>query len=105
MFINENHVLIVSECICYKNLILESLCYYEMDNFYVKFDLLELTAREISLILPILITNSIISIYDSFNVKENKVKKLNEFYKAALNYEFGLNQRDSVFYSRFQQVK
>ena len=78
---------------------------YELLNFDVEFNLLELTAREISLILPILITNSIISIYDSFNVKENKVKKLNEFYKAALNYEFGLNQRDLVFYSRFQQVK
>ena len=51
MFINENHVLIVSECICYKNLILESSCYYEMDNFYVKFDLLELTARDISLLI------------------------------------------------------
>ena len=58
-----------------------------MVNFDLKLNSLELTAREFSLILPIVLTTSLFD-------KTEKFKKLNDYYKAVLNYEVVSSQRD-----------
>ena len=60
---------------------------YKMVNFDLKLNSLELTAREFSLILPIVLTTSLFD-------KTEKFKKLNDYYKAVLNYEVVSSQRD-----------
>jgi hypothetical protein len=73
-------------------------------EFETKFSLLGLTPREISLILPLILTNSILNNNESA-IKCEKVKNFFDLYRTALNYEFDINQRDSGFISRFKRVK
>jgi hypothetical protein len=73
-------------------------------DFETKFSLLGLTPREISLILPLILTNSILNNQESA-IKCVKVKNFHDLYRTALNYEFDINQRDSGFISRFKRVK
>ena len=60
---------------------------YIMVDFDTQFNSLELTPREFSLILPIVLTTSSL-------IHNEKFRKLNDYYKAVLNHELVSSKRD-----------
>ena len=59
-----------------------------MVDFDLKYNLIGVLPRESSFILPIVLT---------MNIKNEKFKQLNDYYKAGFNHELCLNKRQMIF--------
>ncbi len=59
-----------------------------MVDFDLKYNLIGVLPRESSFILPIVLT---------MNIKNEKLKQLNDYYKAGFNHELCLNKRQMIF--------